>query len=396
MGEGSRLQPGVLVGPEPQRSDALLALDALEPAVARLGSADLAGAVMPAAVGEDCVLHGVEFVRFGAALGLEPLARRALAPGPLRHPRGGASPCPAASRTRGTTGSARGIRAERPPQIAGEGRRAEERVQTGIEVVGVLGVVLAIGQSVSWFFGRIGHTGEVRPDREAVGPTVRSLNGPSDRTERTKRSGPPVRSTWSVSGFRSERSGPPTRSASGRSADFGPAARTDRPVQRTAGPVHACRPGGPAGPDGPMGVASAGDGPAASGPCIQTGAGHRTGPHAADSGPVRPGWVPRSVPSVSRAEVRCRARTVCGGAPSRYRPGPVTPNRSGPVARLAVGRTCGRVPRGCRPGGGGVGERMGRRRRHLPHPGAGVSRPGRARGAGGSWGSSGARSRRTC
>ncbi|MFE6867833.1 hypothetical protein ACFVFS_14855 [Kitasatospora sp. NPDC057692] len=92
MGEGSRLQPGVLVGLEPQRADAFLALDALEAAVPRLGSASFDGAVVPAVVGEDRLLDGEEFVRFGAALGLEPLARCALAPGLLRYPWGGASP----------------------------------------------------------------------------------------------------------------------------------------------------------------------------------------------------------------------------------------------------------------------------------------------------------------
>ncbi len=69
--------------------------------------------------GEDAALHGGELVRAGTTSGACFSVRCALAPGLLRHPRGGGPQTPANNRRLGTTGSARSRVVEgSPPQTS--------------------------------------------------------------------------------------------------------------------------------------------------------------------------------------------------------------------------------------------------------------------------------------
>ena len=137
---GGLLEVCVLVVGEAQGADAVGALVAGEAADRGLDALHgwLAGGGIGGTCGaEDLLLDGVELVRVGAALGPDLPVRRALALDRLRHPRGGDPPNPALSRTRGTTGSARGRPPERPPQTADQltatasGSRPRRRCRQG-------------------------------------------------------------------------------------------------------------------------------------------------------------------------------------------------------------------------------------------------------------------------
>ncbi len=120
-------------------------------ALADGGSGRLVGALLGAGGGEDVELQSVELVRVEDARVPGLPARRALAPGFLRHPRGGGPQTRAKCRRLGTTGSARSRVTEGAMPQAGQPTGLGDLLGEG--GVAVVGMVL-VGHGVLRIFCR--------------------------------------------------------------------------------------------------------------------------------------------------------------------------------------------------------------------------------------------------